>query len=150
MHLLEREIILNAPSKKVWDFLATPVNLNRLTPPALDFKVLSDVPAVMYDGLTILYEIRIPLFGRRRWLTEIKHIRAGEHFVDEQRLGPYRFWYHQHLVEPLENGGSRMVDRVRYRLPFGPLGLLVNRLFVRRMLNQIFDYRAERLRELFG
>lgn len=150
MHLLERESLLDTEPDKVWAFLSTPANLNELTPPGLHFQVLSEVPEKMYNGLTILYEIRIPLFGKRRWLTEIKHIQEGELFVDEQRLGPYRFWYHQHQVERFESRQTRMVDRVSYQLPFGIIGSMVDKFMVRKMLGEIFDYRAGRLEELFG
>lgn len=149
MHLLEREITLNTDPETLWAFLSTPVNLNELTPPELHFKILSDVPDKMYNGLTILYEIEIPVFGNRRWLTEIKHIEEGNYFVDEQRVGPYKLWYHQHRIEASDNK-TRMIDRVCYQLPFGVLGLLVHKLWVRKMLETIFNYRASRLEERFG
>ena len=149
MHILEREIILNTTPETLWEFLSTPVNLNDLTPPELHFKVLSEVPDKMYNGLTILYEIQIPLFGKHRWLTEIKHIESGTFFVDEQRAGPYKLWYHQHRIEAVDKR-TRMVDRVCYQLPFGVLGLLVHRLWVKKMLETIFSYRATRLTERFG
>lgn len=145
MHFLEREIILNASADKVWQFMATPANLNELTPPQLHFQILSQLPDRMYNGLTILYAIQIPLLGKRRWLTEIKHIRDGEYFVDEQRIGPYRLWYHAHLLEPLGENRTRMIDRVTYQLPFGILGLMVHELWVKKMLADIFSYRAAAL-----
>ncbi|MGW8313758.1 MAG: SRPBCC family protein [Desulfuromonadales bacterium] len=150
MHSIEREIILDTDPAKAWEFLSTPVNLNQLTPPGLHFRILSEIPGEMYNGLVILYEIRVPLFGRCRWLTEIKHIRQGAHFIDEQRLGPYKFWYHQHLIEPFENNKTRMTDRVFYQLPYGIIGRLVHKFWVRSMLEEIFDYRAQRLADLFG
>lgn len=149
MHLLEREITLNTDPETLWAFLSTPVNLNELTPPELHFKILSEVPDKIYNGLTILYEIEIPVFGNRRWLTEIKHIEEGNYFVDEQRVGPYKLWYHQHRIEASDNK-TRMIDRVCYQLPFGVLGLLVHKLWVRKMLETIFNYRASRLEERFG
>jgi ligand-binding SRPBCC domain-containing protein len=150
MHLLEREIILNCEPNQVWAFLSTPINLNELTPPSLHFQIRSDIPAKMYNGLMILYEIRIPYFGKRRWLTEIKHIEEGVFFVDEQRIGPYRFWYHQHRIESLEGGKTRASDRVFYQLPYGLVGTLVHRFWVRAMLEGIFDFRARRMAELFN
>ena len=150
MHLLEREIILNTNPERVWAFLSTPNNLNELTPPDLHFQVLSEVPEKMYNGLTILYEIKIPVFGKRRWLTEIKHIQEGAFFVDEQRLGPYRLWYHKHRIENFEGNKTRMLDSVFYQLPYGVIGSLVHKLWVKTMLDEIFDYRVRRLVELFG
>jgi ligand-binding SRPBCC domain-containing protein len=149
MHVIEREITLNTDPETLWTFLSTPLNLNELTPPELDFKILSDVPDKMYNGLTILYEIRIPIFGNRRWLTEIKHIEAGRYFIDEQRVGPYKLWYHQHRIEAFGKK-TRMIDRVVYQLPFGILGLLVHKLWVKKMLETIFNFRAARLTERFG
>jgi ligand-binding SRPBCC domain-containing protein len=150
MHLLEKEITLDAPVEKVWEFLATPLNLNELTPPDLDFKIISELPDKMYNGLMIQYEIRIPLFGIHRWLTEIKHINEGVSFVDEQRVGPYKLWYHQHVIEPNGEKMTNMIDRVAYQLPFGPIGVLVHNVKVKQMLDEIFDYRTQRLYELFG
>lgn len=150
MYFLERQIVLKAPPESVWEFISTPINLNELTPPELRFQIISDIPQQMYDGLLILYSIRIPLFGTHRWLTEIKHIREGEFFVDEQRLGPYRYWYHQHSLEPVGDSQTRMTDRISYQLPFWLLGKLVHEIWVKKMLEGIFAYRAERLTQLFG
>jgi len=150
MHHLEREIILNEAPEKVWAFLATPLNLNELTPPSLDFRILSDVPETMYNGLMITYEIKIPLFGRRRWLTEIKQIEPGARFVDEQRKGPYKLWIHEHNIEPFAEGRTKMLDRVTYQLPFGLIGSLVHTCIVEKMLYDIFEYREKRLNEMFN
>ena len=150
MHVLEKEITLDAPKAKVWEFLATPLNLNELTPPSLDFKIISELPDKMYNGLMIQYEIRIPMFGTHRWLTEIKHIHNGISFVDEQRIGPYKLWYHQHTIESVADCQTRMIDRVTYQMPFGLLGLLVRKVKVSQMLEEIFDYRTKCLYEIFG
>lgn len=149
MHVLEREVRLNVSSQGLWDFIATPMNLNELTPPDLDFRVISKVPQRMYNGLTILYDLRIPLIGRQRWLTEIKHVREGVSFVDEQRIGPYALWYHYHEVEAINDGETRMLDRVHYRLPFEPLSRPVQQFWVGKKLSDIFDYRSERLAQIF-
>ncbi|MDA3903703.1 MAG: SRPBCC family protein [Desulfuromusa sp.] len=149
MHFLEREVVLNVSQQTLWEFMATPANLNDLTPPELKFQIVSELPARMYNGLMIEYHIGIPLFGNWRWLTEIKHIREGEYFVDEQRLGPYRLWYHQHLLEPVGEEQTRMIDRVSYQLPFGILGRLVNQFRVKYMLDNIFSYRTKQLLEMF-
>jgi ligand-binding SRPBCC domain-containing protein len=149
MHLLERKIVLDVDTEQLWAFIATPANLNLLTPPELDFRIASEVPERMYNGLLIDYRISIPPFGIHRWLTEIKHINEGVSFVDEQRLGPYRLWYHYHEVTPLAATRTCMIDRVNYRLPFGPLGKIVHQLRVQRMLTDIFDYREKQLRRMF-
>lgn len=150
MYQLEREQVLNAPTQEVWDFLANPVNLNELTPPDLQFEIQSKLPQRMYNGLMIHYAIGIPLFGRHRWLTEIKHIEEGCSFVDEQRRGPYKFWYHYHAVEAMADNRTRMIDSVTYQLPLGFLGRLVHEVQVKKMLADIFAYRSRKLTEIFS
>lgn len=146
---LLREQFIPAPLERVWGFFATPRNLDELTPPDLRFRILSAVPEKMYPGLMIEYQIS-PLAGVwLRWLTEIRHIREGRTFVDEQRLGPYRLWYHEHHFEAVD-GGVRMTDRVTYEVGWGPLGWLAERLWVRRQLEHIFDFRARKVAEIFG
>lgn len=111
------------------------------------FSIVSDVPDTMRSGLLIEYAIRIPFLGRQRWLTEIKHVVDGRSFVDEQRVGPYRLWYHYHEIAPAEEG-VRFRDHVTYAMPFGPLGELVHRLHVSGELRRIFDFRERAMREI--
>lgn len=142
MYKLEREIIVSADEKKAWDFLSNPNNLNELTPKDLSFEVLSDLPEEMYNGLIIEYKIKIPLAGKWNWVTEIKHIREGKSFVDEQRKGPYKFWYHYHEIEAVE-GGTKIKDVVTYDIPYSILGKLMHVIFIKNKLNEIFDHRSK-------
>jgi ligand-binding SRPBCC domain-containing protein len=137
--------------ESAWDFFSTPSNLAKITPEYMRFHVTSD-PAHLqkiYAGQIITYTVRpllnIPLF----WMTEITHVEPGAFFVDEQRIGPYRLWHHQHHFKPIP-GGVEMTDLVHYRLPLGPLGTLAQALFVKRQLQGIFDYRKVKLEEFFG
>ena len=103
----------------------------------------------MHPGQLIEYRVKfMPLF-RSRWLTEITHAQEPTYFVDEQRIGPYRFWYHEHLFKTVQSG-TRITDRVTYELPFGLLGDLVHQVWVKNRLNGIFEYRAEKINRLFG
>ena len=146
---LLREQFIPASPERVWNFFATPRNLNELTPPDLRFRILSEVPEKMHAGLLIDYRLS-PLAGVwLRWLTEIRHVREGRYFVDEQRAGPYAFWYHEHHFEPVP-GGVRMTDRVTYDVGWGPFGWIAERVWVRRELERIFDYRARKVAEIFG
>lgn len=144
MYVLQRRQLVSGSPAQAWAFLQHPANLDRITPPDLRFRIVSEVPAAMFNGLIVEYRITIPLIGTHTWVTEIKHIREGVSFVDEQRLGPYRFWYHYHEVRAVE-GGTLLLDRVYYQPPLGLLGRVLHRLYIRRTLERIFDYRRERL-----
>ena len=144
---LERLQILPLTLAEVWDFFGRPENLPRITPPWLGFRVTSVPQQAMYAGMIISYTVR-PLLGLAlSWVTEITHCVEPRFFVDEQRLGPYRFWHHQHHFREVP-GGVEMRDLVHYRLPFGPLGRLASGL-VRRRLEAVFDYRRQAVQQLF-
>ncbi len=115
----------------------------------MGFEVMSELPETIFDGLLIEYRIAVPILGKQSWLTEIQYIREGRAFVDEQRIGPYKFWMHLHEIEACE-GGVRFRDRVTYALPFGPIGTLAHALYVKKQLRRVFDYRARVLPECLG
>lgn len=135
-----------------WEFFSNPLNLKEVTPEKMGFNVTSDPEfssAKMYAGQVITYTVKpllgIPLF----WMTEITHVSDHAFFVDEQRVGPYALWHHQHHFKAIP-GGVEMTDLIHYRVPLGWLGDVANWLFVRAQLEGIFKYRWEKLETLFG
>lgn len=149
MYTLEREQIIAASLERTWDFLKDPANLNAITPEDLHFTIISPVPDTMFEGMIIEYRVAIPLFGTQQWVAELKHIREKKSFVDEQRIGPYSFWYHYHELTETERG-IRVTDRVSYAVPYGAIGRLLHAIFIRKTLDRIFDYRKERLAMILG
>jgi len=135
---------------EIWDFISSPKNLREITPDHLDFEITSpDLPEKMYTGMIITYKVR-PLLGiKMTWVTEITHVDDGKFFIDEQRVGPYSIWHHQHHIREIE-GGVEMKDIVSYRPPFGILGNIANALFIKKMLRQIFAYREQAVDKKFG
>ena len=147
IYTYERFQKLPARRDKVFAFFQTPENLARITPPAMGFRILTPSPILMRTGTLIDYTVRV-LGLRMRWTTMITTYDPPMKFVDEQLKGPYSFWHHTHaFVE--ENGGTRMVDTVRYALPFGAVGALAHPLVVRRQMRRIFEYRAKVIAGLF-
>lgn len=149
IHTLYREQTIPTEIDRAWEFMSAPANLDAITPPDMSFEIITPVPEKMYEGLLIEYRVGIPILGKQSWLTELKHIREGHSFVDEQRIGPYKLWIHYHEVTEVE-GGVRFVDRVTYVLPFGPLGGLAHALYVKNQLKRIFDYRRTAMEQQLG
>jgi len=142
---LNRELWLPRALPEVFDFFADAANLERITPPWLEFRVETPAPIEMRPGALIDYRLRIhgvPI----RWRSEITAWQPMRRFVDEQRKGPYRLWWHEHTFEARE-GGTLARDRVRFAV-WG--GALVERLLVRRDVEEIFEYRSQALRHLFA
>lgn len=145
---LERQQTIPATLPEAWSFFCRPDNLAAITPPWLGFKVTSAPQEEMYAGMIITYTIN-PLFGlRMSWVTEITQCREPSFFVDEQRIGPYRFWHHQHDFREVR-GGVEVRDMVHYQLPLGPIGGIAS-VYVRRKLEAIFDYRRQAVQTRFS
>jgi ligand-binding SRPBCC domain-containing protein len=136
--------------EKIWEFISSPLNLKDITPPYMGFEVTSaEMSEKMYPGMMITYKVRPLLNIPINWCTEITHVDELNFFVDEQREGPYTIWHHQHHIKEI-TGGVKMIDIIHYKVPFGFLGKIANMLFVKKQLQDIFDYRFERIDSLFG
>lgn len=144
IYKLEAKQVLPITKSECWEFFSNPKNLQKITPPDMDFEIKSELPQTMYAGQIIIYKIKILPGIKLSWVTEITHVDEGKFFVDEQRFGPYKFWHHQHLFTEVEKG-MEVKDVVHYALPFGFWGRMVNTLFVRTKLNKIFQYRRDYL-----
>ena len=149
VHVLETSQVIPATIERAWEFFSDPRNLAKITPPELDFTILTTLPERVYPGMMIEYRVR-PLLGiPARWVTEITHVEPENFFVDEQRIGPYRIWHHEHHFKQLDGDRIEIRDRVTYVLPFGPLGDLVHPFHVKPQLERIFAFRGKAVVELF-
>ena len=134
--------------EQAWDFFSSPRNLNEITPEDMTFQITSEVPAKMYPGLIITYKVRPLLNIPFNWVTEITHVQDKAFFVDEQRVGPYRMWHHEHHFEAVP-GGVVMTDILHYDVGMGFLGWIASKLFVDKRVREIFEYREKKLQQLF-
>lgn len=133
-----------------WEFFSSPLNLKKITPEHLRFDMtLSGDVVKMYPGQMIGYYIRplgnIPI----EWVTEITHVHEPHYFIDEQRIGPYKLWHHEHRFNQIPSG-VEIIDIVHYKMPFGILGKALHFLKVKKDIEEIFSYRASKLISLFG
>lgn len=134
---------------EAWAFFSNPKNLKLITPDYMGFHIQSNAEDKMFPGQIIEY-IVTPLFGiKTKWVTEITHVNKPNYFVDEQRFGPYSLWHHKHFFKEIESG-IEMEDLVHYKLPFGILGQMAHPMLVKPKLDAIFEYRKNKLIELFG
>lgn len=149
MYKYYSEQLLKTTLEKAWRFFSSPENLSAITPPALDFFVLTKLTGEeIYPGMKIDYRVR-PLLGVPvRWTTEIGSVKRLEYFTDKQARGPYKVWEHTHYFKE-QDGGVMMQDVIKYQLPMGFLGKLAHPVVVKK-LDNIFGYRREVLEKMFN
>lgn len=134
--------------EEVFLFFSDAKNLEKLTPSSFHLHVLSKNTSQIHKGSLINYKLKIkglPL----KWQTHIDHWEPPHCFMDSQRKGPYRRWYHEHHFEDL-GGGTLLTDRVTYRLPLGFLGQFAAREYVERDLQKLFSHRRKWIFENYG
>ncbi|MCA9213152.1 MAG: SRPBCC family protein [Planctomycetales bacterium] len=147
-HSLRRQIVLSRPIDEVFAFFSDAMNLERITPASVGFRILTPPPIIMQAGTLIDYRIR--LFGiPMKWRTLIETYEPPTRFVDTQVVGPYAKWIHTHSFRSVD-GGTEITDNVDYQIPWGPVGEFAKFLFVSRTLKHIFDYRGKQIIKIFG
>ena len=139
---------VSRPLAKVFDFFSRAENLEALTPPWLNFKILDVKPQPVQQGTLINYSLRvhgIPL----RWTSEIVEWEPPNRFVDLQLRGPYKLWRHEHRFEA-RDGGTLITDTINLALPLGALGQLAYKIKVKSDVQEIFAFRERKIRSLFS
>lgn len=143
------EQVINHPIQDVFHFFSRAENLQRITPPLLDFKIVSPLPIDMKQGALIDYRLKLrglPI----GWRTLIESWEPPFRFIDTQIKGPYKLWHHTHLFKALNEKQTHMTDIVKYEVPLKWLGLIANRLLVRKDIEEIFKYRRQEIENIFA
>lgn len=141
---LHHETVVPASLEETFAFFSDAVNLERLTPPWINFRIRTAMPIEMKEGTLIDYQI--VLYGVPvPWRTRIDAWEPGVRFTDRQIAGPYRWWHHEHHFER-EGTATRVIDHVEYV----PRARLVSSRLVARDVQRIFAFRQDALRQLLG
>ena len=145
LRLLKRATIVPRGLEETFSFFADAANLQQLTPPWVNFSIVTPLPIAMERGTLIDYRIRIhgvPV----KWRTQITCWEPPHRFVDQQLKGPYRWWHHEHRFEQCEQG-TRVIDEVEYA---AALGWITEPLFVSGDVDRIFSFREHALHAALG
>lgn len=147
MRVFETSFVVRAPLEKVWRFHDDPLAL----PEVMTGPVKMDVHHVdrpLQPGGRILTTMRVgPI--RVRWNLRLKAKEPMRSFTDEQidGQGPFKRWVHTHAFEPVD-GGTRVIDRLEYEPPLGPLGAFGAALFGDLVMGNMFASRAKATKRL--
>lgn len=145
---LAADLEVAAPIGEVVEFFSSPSNLGALSPAGLAFAVRGDEPAQTSVGYRFGLGLQVgpvPV----QWEVEVLRHELHRGFSDMQRGGPFRGWWHEHAFTATTSG-TRVLDRVLYAPPLGPIGAAAHALFIEDRLQAVFDYRRRALRWRFG
>ncbi len=140
----QTEITVPENKTNVFNFFANAQNLQIITPPWLNFKILTPTPIELKPGSIIDYSLRwrgIPV----KWKTEITKWVPNNTFTDKQIKGPYKLWEHEHLFQETDEG-TNCIDIIRYAPPFQPFSISI----VQKDVHKIFEYRKAVIQKMFS
>ena len=143
----ESELLVDAPREEVFQFFAKAQNLEQITPDSLRFEIITPLPIIMAKGVHIEYRLKIyavPFY----WLTEITLWEPPDRFIDSQLKGPYRSWVHEHIFTEVD-GKCLIKDNISYQVRGGIFAPLINRMFVRKDVTKIFNFRSAKILTVF-
>ena len=150
LYSLHAKQIVDKEIDFLWDFFSKPSNLNKLTPEDVEFKIISGKSDDFYAGKIISYKIKPFKLVTLNWITEISQVKEGSYFIDNQISGPYKMWHHEHHFKSNNDGTTEIIDKVKYKLPFYILGRISHKIFIKRKLIKIFNFRQKKINELFN
>lgn len=78
--------------------------------------------------------------------SKITHMNKYYSFTDEMTQGYFQSFIHHHLFIAQENK-TIMIDVIDYEIPFGKLGKLFNKLFLKKYLSQLIMKRNNHLKQ---
>ncbi len=151
--ILHKKQWLPIDIKTTWEFFSSEKNLEKITPPWLNFKVLrvknaeKEDAKTLSEGSEIDYALKVHGLPMK-WRSKIVNFTPEKSFRDLQLKGPYKVWDHTHNFRSL-GGGTLIEDIVRYRLPFGVAGNIGLPL-VKKDVGNIFQFRRETILGLLG
>ena len=149
VHSLSQKQVVPISIQKAWEFFSSPRNLEKMTPPKMGFKIVSLPSEILYEGEIIQYSVKAMPGIWLPWVSEIKSVKEGESFVDDQVSGPFKFWHHRHSFQEVE-GGTLVEDLIHYSVGFGVFGEIARALVVKKQLENMFSHRRTVLEEKFG
>jgi ligand-binding SRPBCC domain-containing protein len=145
-HIFTASQEIELPRDVVFEFFSNAENLEKITPPALGFHILTELPITIKQGSLIDYDLKLHGFPIK-WRTEITRWDPPNEFVDTQLRGPYKQWIHTHRFKELSPTRTLMEDEVRYRLPLEPFGDIAN-FIIEGQIKEIFEFRQKVVADL--
>jgi ligand-binding SRPBCC domain-containing protein len=147
IYSLRCEMLVKRSLKETFAFFENPANLGKITPPWLSFNIVTkDVPM----GLGAQFDYVIKWLGLpMKWRSLISKYEPPFLFADDQLIGPYKTWHHEHTFLQTTNGVI-VGDHLQYSLPMGPLGAIAQAVMVKRQLEAVFKYRQTELAKIFS
>ena len=115
----------------------------RLKPPWEALQVLGADGAFEHRSVHLkLKRFGVPIY----WTSHHKDVIPGRQFVDEQVKGPFKYWRHAHIFQPLSDDRTKLIDEIDFKLPLSPVSHLIGGGAVKKDIAKMLLYRHDTLK----
>ena len=146
MPVIEHKQFIKAPIEICFD-LARDVEVHTQTTLKTKERAVRGVTAgLLQEGDSVTWEA--VHFGIKQRLTaKVIFMEKPHSFVDVMVKGAFKSFIHIHQFME-EEGGTTMIDHFQYRSRFGPIGVLIDKLFLEKYMRKFIISRALVLKEI--
>jgi ligand-binding SRPBCC domain-containing protein len=133
-----------ASAEAVFDWHEALGAFERLTPPWERVRMVRHKGGIR-DGARVSLRVGPPLVFFR-WDLEHVDYQHGRSFMDRQVRGPFHSWTHVRRMTTDGLDACILEDAIEYELPFGAVGRVLGRPFVKWKLKRLFEFRHKVIR----
>jgi ligand-binding SRPBCC domain-containing protein len=136
---------ITAPIERVFD-LSRSINLHKISTAHTQEKAIGGVMnGLINEGETVTWQAK-HLYKERTFTSKITAMLRPESFTDEMIQGDFKSFHHQHHFKAVDNG-TIMIDIIAFESPYGMIGKLLNRFYLKNYLEQLLLKRNEVIKE---
>ena len=134
-----------APLQRVFD-LSRSIDLHRDSMKKYDEQAVEGRMNGLIEGGESVSWTAKHLFKVRKLTSRITDFDPPNQFTDVQVKGAFKSYRHEHHFRQIENG-TIMIDQFFYEVPYGGIGKVVNRIYLQRYLERLFEHRNNAIKQ---
>jgi ligand-binding SRPBCC domain-containing protein len=146
MPVIHLTTVIAAPRERVFD-LARSIDAHQASTGDTGERAVAGVTSgLIGEGQDVTWEAR-HLGVRQRLRVKITACERPTHFQDVMLRGAFSLMHHDHTFSE-RDGHTIMTDRFEFRSPLGPLGWLVDRVFLTSYMRRFLEQRNAVLKRM--
>ncbi|MCK2017414.1 SRPBCC family protein [Peribacillus frigoritolerans] len=146
MPVIEYQQFIKAPVELCFD-LARSVDIHtKTTANTKEMAVYGVTEGLLEEGDAVTWEA-IHFGIKQRLKAKVILMEKPNKFVDIMVKGAFHSFVHTHQFKE-EPGGTIMMDTFQYKSPFGPIGVLADKLFLEKYMRAFIVSRAKALKKI--
>jgi ligand-binding SRPBCC domain-containing protein len=146
MTIIEKSIAIAAPIEAVFDFHLEQKNLELISPPWMKSKLIRESG----EGKGKIIEMQVMQYNifPSHWLVRIEEFERPFRLTDLVLSGPLKYFKHTRTFSQPCASLTELKDHLEYEVPFGFIGKISDTISIKKMMEQMFEFRHTKTKEI--